>query len=76
WEVYYQPYKTETQRLRFWWWSSFGRGLAFNSWIYEFFATVPYLKKGGNPSNSNDFINYGWHGITATYSYKGLDAQF
>ncbi len=76
WEVYYQPYKTETQRLRFWWWSSFGRGLAFNSWIYEFFATVPYLKKGGNPSNSNDFINYGWHGITTTYSYKGLDAQF
>ncbi len=65
-EFYYKPMKN----LKLWWWSSFGRGLAFNSWIYQFYAVVPYLQKNGQ------FINYGWHGITATYDYDKLSAQF
>ncbi|WP_104714210.1 outer membrane family protein [Helicobacter cetorum] len=70
WELYYQPFKTQNQSLKFWWWSSYGRGLAFNSWVYEFYATTPYLQSNGK------YINYGWHGITATYNYKRLSAQF
>lgn len=66
WEFYYRPVKN----LRLWWWSSFGRGLAFNSWIWDFYAVVPYLKKDGK------YINYGWHGISATYDYKKLSAEF
>ncbi|WP_104749082.1 outer membrane family protein [Helicobacter cynogastricus] len=65
WELYYRPVKNFT----LWWWSSFGRGLAFNSWIYQFYATTPYLQKNGQ------YINYGWHGLSATYDYKGLSAQ-
>ncbi|WP_104725752.1 outer membrane family protein [Helicobacter felis] len=72
WELYYRPIKN----LRLWWWSSFGRGLAFNSWIYQFYAVVPYLKPGGTRANDSSWINYGWHGITATYDYKNLSAEF
>ncbi|WP_199764582.1 outer membrane family protein [Helicobacter bizzozeronii] len=66
WELYYKP----TKNLKLWWWSSYGRGLAFNSWIYEFYAVVPYLKKDGQ------YINYGWHGTSATYDYKNLSTEF
>ncbi|TSA83785.1 outer membrane family protein [Helicobacter mehlei] len=72
WELYYRP----TKNFKLWWWSSYGRGLAFNSWIYEFYAVVPYLKPGGNPANNSSWINYGWHGASATYDYKNLSTEF
>ncbi|BCD70860.1 outer membrane family protein [Helicobacter suis] len=64
-EFYYRPIKN----LKLWWWSSYGRGLAFNSWIYQFYATTTYNQPNGTRAN------YGWHGITATYDYKNLTAQ-
>ncbi|WP_267892755.1 outer membrane family protein [Helicobacter ailurogastricus] len=64
-EFYYRPIKN----LKLWWWSSYGRGLAFNSWIYQFYASTAYEKP------NKQMINYGWHGITATYDYKKLSAQ-
>ncbi|CRF46426.1 outer membrane family protein [Helicobacter heilmannii] len=52
--------------FKFWWFSSFGRGFAYNEWLYNFYSPKTYTLANGKK------INPGVHAFYATWEYKGF----
>lgn len=55
--------------FKFWWFSSFGRGFAYNEWLYNFYSPKTYTLKNGQT------INPGVHAFYAIWNYKGWSIQ-
>nr|WP_104636804.1 outer membrane family protein [Helicobacter felis] len=52
--------------FKFWWFSSFGRGFAYNEWLYNFYSPKTYTLANGKK------INPGVHAFYVTWEYKGF----
>ncbi|EJB65206.1 outer membrane beta-barrel protein HofF [Helicobacter pylori] len=55
--------------FKFWWFSSFGRGFAYNEWLYNFYSPKTYTLKNGQT------INPGVHAFYIIWNYKGFSIQ-
>lgn len=58
---------SDSQSLKLWWYSSYGRAFAFGQWLIDFYSPQGYMTSGGQ------FANYGIHAFKAIYSLGGLD---
>lgn len=58
---------SDSQSLKLWWFSSYGRAFAFGQWLIDFYSPQGYMTSGGQ------FANYGIHAFKAIYSLGGLD---
>lgn len=58
---------SDSQSLKLWWFSSYGRAFAFGQWLIDFYSPQGYMTPGGQ------FANYGIHAFKAIYSLGGLD---
>lgn len=58
---------SDSQSLKLWWYSSYGRAFAFGQWLIDFYSPQGYMTSGGQ------FANYGIHAFKAIYSFGGLD---
>lgn len=58
---------SDSQSLKLWWFSSYGRAFAFGQWLIDFYSPQGYETPGGQ------FANYGIHAFKAIYSLGGLD---
>lgn len=58
---------SDSQSLKLWWYSSYGRAFAFGQWLIDFYSPQGYETPGGQ------FANYGIHAFKAIYSLGGLD---
>ncbi|WP_104761257.1 outer membrane family protein [Helicobacter cetorum] len=56
-------------RFKFWWFSSFGRGFAYNEWLYNFYSPKTYTLANGK------VINPGVHAFYVIWNYKGWSIQ-
>ncbi len=56
----------KVKNFKFWWFSSFGRGFAYNEWLYNFYSPKTYTLANGKN------INPGVHAFYITWQYKGL----
>ncbi|PAF52882.1 hypothetical protein BKH44_00875 [Helicobacter sp. 13S00477-4] len=54
--------------LKLWWFSSYGRGFAYDEWVYDFYAPKTYTTSSGK------IINLGIHAFKATYYHNGITA--
>ncbi len=53
--------------FKFWWFSSFGRGFAYNEWLYNFYSPKTYTLKNGQTINPGcmPFISSGITRVSA-----------
>lgn len=58
---------SNSQSLKFWWYSSYGRAFAFGQWLMDFYSPQGYSTSAGQ------FANYGIHAFKVIYSLGGLD---
>ena len=58
---------SDSQSLKLWWFSSYGRAFAFGQWLIDFYSPQGYMTPGGQ------FANYGIHAFKAICSLGGLD---
>lgn len=62
---------SDSQSLKLWWYSSYGRAFAFGQWLIDFYSPQGYMT--GADGKSGQFANYGIHAFKAIYSFGGLD---
>lgn len=62
---------SDSQSLKLWWYSSYGRAFAFGQWLIDFYSPQGYMT--GADGKSGQFANYGIHAFKAIYSLGGLD---
>lgn len=62
---------SDSQSLKLWWYSSYGRAFAFGQWLIDFYSPQGYMT--GADGKSGKFANYGIHAFKAIYSFGGLD---
>ena len=58
---------SDSQALKLWWFSSYGRAFASGQWMVDLYSPRGYRTGAGR------FANYGIHAFKATYSIGGLD---
>ncbi|WP_304210985.1 outer membrane family protein, partial [Helicobacter canis] len=61
---------SDSQALKLWWYSSYGRAFAFGQWLIDFYSPQGYMT---GPNGTGQFANYGIHAFKAIYSLGGLD---
>ncbi|PAF46856.1 hypothetical protein BKH46_06010 [Helicobacter sp. 12S02634-8] len=52
--------------FKLWWFSSYGRGFAYDEWLYDFYAPKTYTTPSGKT------INLGIHAFKATWQHGGF----
>lgn len=58
---------SDSQSLKFWWFSSYGRAFADGMWLVDFSSPRGYTTSGGR------FANYGIHAFKLTYEISRFD---